>query len=313
MVQVNDSNILDSVGGAFFDRELEAVRNKTYDVEYPGVTYSKVFPIASDVDPGATSIVIQAYDRSGTAKLVASYAGDLPRVDVDGTETIMPVRRTVTSFGYTIDEINASRMVGKQLDVKRAFAARMAIEELHNKLVWLGDTDAGLKGVFSAGTDIPRGNAIDIGTSDTEWSKKTVIQRRDDLNLIFSSVASLTKSVEQVDRICLPSAQYNMLVQGAISADNSMTLATWFVQNSPYVKSMDQFIEVPELAGAGAAGVDTIFALTHDPMKVEVIIPQDITFLPKQPTGLEYIIPVTSKIAGLVAYKPMSMYIMEAV
>lgn len=305
-------SVLDAAGSAFFARELEHIKAATYDVKYPELTYDKVFPVSNEVNPGMTHITFQTFDQKGMAKVVMNYAGDLPRVDITGEETTVPVRTLGAAFGYTIDEINASKVVNRQLDRRRANAARKAIEELMNRIAWLGDAASGLLGVFTH-PNIPAGSAVDIGGGVTAWSGKTPTQIRDDINLGFKNIFTTTKMVEKADTLCLPPAQYAMILEKALSTDNSLTIAKWFVQNSPWIASLDRIIAVPELAGAGPGGVDVALFMTSRDDKCQVEIPQDVFFHEAEKRSLEYITDVTARYAGLNVYYPLSMYIMTGI
>jgi len=303
--------VLDAAAGVFFQRELEHIKKESYDVLYAELTYDKVFPTNSDVDPGATHITYHTYDKNGLAKVIHNYAGDLPRVDVDGVETTVPVRTLGDAFGYTIDEINASKMVGKQLDRRRASAARRAVEELMNLINYEGDATSGLIGLFTH-PNIPVGNAPNPG-SGTEWSTKTPLEIRSDINLMFRTVFTTTKMVERPDTLLLTPANYSLVMETALSADNPLTIAQWLVANSPWIKSLDNIVPVQELVGAGTAGVDVCVLMTKRADKVQLEIPQDVFFHEPEKRNLEYITNVTARFGGLSVYYPLSMYILEDV
>jgi len=298
-------NILDSAGTAFFERELMAVKAQTYDVQYPQLTYDKVFPVSTDTNPGATSITFHTYDRKGMAKVISSNAKDIPRVDVDGEETTIPVRTLASAFGYTVMEINSSMMVGKGLDRRRADAARMANEEKMNAIAWNGDTASGLIGVMSH-PNIPRGNSL-----YSNWTTRTPVQIRDAITAAFNAVFSATKGVERPDTLALPPSQWAHIMGTALSDDNSMTIANWIASNSPFLRGIQNIVMVPELEGAGTNGVDVALIYTNRADKLVIEIPQDIMFHEPQLKGLEYETIVTSTFAGLNLFYPLSMYIVE--
>jgi len=306
------SMILDAAGSIFFKKELEFVKQKAYNVLYPELSYDKAFSVNSDTNVGATSITFKTYDKRGVAKIIDGYAGDLPRVDVDGVETTVPVKPLGAAFGYTVFEIQSAQMAGVSIDQMRSQAARRAVEEKINKIVWAGDAATGLYGLFTY-PNIPSGNAPNGASGDPEWDTKTPLEIRDDINLMFRTVKTTTKSVEKPNKLALTPKNYAIVTETAISADNSTTIAQWFVKNSPYIKSIDDFIEVPELEGAGTSGVDVSVVYDNSPDKVQVELPQDVFFHEVEKRNLEYITNVTAKTGGLNVYYPMSMYILEKV
>ena len=304
--------VLDAAAGVFFRRELEHVKKTTYDIKYADLTYDKVFPVSTEVNPGMTHITYQTYDRRGMAKVIHNYAGDLPRVDVDGDETTIPIRTLGDAFGYSIDEINASKVMNKGLDRMRANAARRALEELMNKITYLGDSVSGLIGLFTH-PNIPRGNAPNGAGGNPEWSTKTPAEIVADINTIFRTAFVTTKMVERLDTLLLTPANWSLIMETKYSDSSDVTIAQWFVKNSPWVNSLDQFVPVIELEGAGTGGVDVAVGMTKRPDKCQLEIPQDVFFHEAEKRNLEYVTDVTARFAGLNVYYPLSMYILEDV
>ena len=71
-----------SDASVFFARELDYVKSQSYDVEYPEFTALKLFPVSSEINPGAETVTYYSYDKTGMAKIISNYATDLPRADV---------------------------------------------------------------------------------------------------------------------------------------------------------------------------------------------------------------------------------------
>lgn len=271
---------LDAVGMAFFARQLEAIKSKSFDVLYPNLKYRELFPIDSEAPAGAKSVTYETYDSVGMAKIIHSYAADLPRADVAGTETTVPVRTIGSSFGYNVKEIKSAQMAGLNLSQRRANAARKAIEEELNRIAFFGDAAANLYGLFTA-PNIPSGNVPDGASTDPEWSTKTADEILADINNVFSDIFEDTKGVENADTLLLPLAQWSRIMTTARSTNSDTTIAQYVVANSPWLKSLANIIPVNELKGAGTAGVDVMVAYTKAMDKIEFVIPEDITFYPE--------------------------------
>ena len=167
----------------FFARELDHVKAKTYDVEYPELTALSNFPISSEADAGDNTITYYTYDKTGLAKVIDNYSTDLPRADVTGKPSIALIKSVGDSYGYSAQEMRASRRAGKSLDVRKAESARYQIDNLINKIAWRGDEESGLMGVLSAGQNIPL-YTITAGadSSKTTWLEKTADEILLDVN-----------------------------------------------------------------------------------------------------------------------------------
>lgn len=193
----------DSVEDAsvFFARELDFVKSHAYDKQYPEFTALGLFPVSNEVDPGAESITYYAYDKTGIAKIISNYATDLPRADVKGEPHTAQVKSVGASYGYSVQEMRASRMAGKNLDARKADAARYAIDYTLNRIAWAGDDETGLQGVLSSGNDVPL-YVIPAGASGkTDWNSKTAEEIMVDINGMQKYTARITKNVERPDTL----------------------------------------------------------------------------------------------------------------
>lgn len=309
--QAIQDKFLDADGGFFFQRQLEYIKARSYDVQYAELPARMLFPVSNEAGAGATTITYRTYDQAGSAKIINAYADDLPRADVAGQETTIPIRSVGVSYGYNIDEIAASQMVGGSLDQRRANAARRANEQVVNDTAFFGDAEFGLPGFFS-NPNIPKGNVVDPG-GGTEWINKTPDQILFDINDIFADVYETTKMVEKADTLLLPVAQWSYIMSTPRSSNSDTTIAQYVAQNSPYLTSVDDMIPVNELAGVGTGGVDVMVAYTRNPDKLQLEIPVELEMLPVQQEGLEFIIPGRSRLAGLNVYYPLSASIGEGI
>ena len=146
---IKDMYKLDAGESAFFARELEYVIAQTYDVQYKELKAFSLLPISSEAGVGATEITWRQYSKVGMAQIIADYARDFPRADVDGTEHTSKVKGIGVSYGYSIEEIRRSQMVGKRLDQRKAEAARRAVDQKINSIAFSGDSAHGLGGFIS--------------------------------------------------------------------------------------------------------------------------------------------------------------------
>ncbi len=308
---------LDSVEEAsvFFARELDHIKAKSYDVEYPQLTGLSLFPQTSEADAGAETITYYTYDKTGMAKIIDNYATDLPRADVDGVPNTAKIKSLGASYGYSAQEMRASRFAGKSLDARKGSAARYAIDAANNKIAWAGDEKSGLMGVLSVGQSIPlhtlSNNAA--GTS-TKWADKTADEILADVTAMQAQVAATTMNVERPDTLVLPSDVYVDIANRRID-HTSDTVLSFIKKNAPYIKNIVDAAELnanspatnPYATGAAPAGVALLF--TNDADKLALENPMPFYQHPLQVKGLETVIPCEARTAGVIVYYPMSALI----
>ena len=299
----------------FFARELDFVKAKSYDVEYPELTALNHFPMTSEADPGAETVTYYTYDKTGAAKVIQNYSTDLPRADVNGKPSYAQVKSLGDSYGYSAQEMRASRLAGKSLDVRKGESARFQIDNLNNTVAWRGDEESGLMGVLSEGQSIPL-YAVGAGAESgkTKWTEKTADEILADVNGMAKQVARVTKNVERPDTLCVP-AEVFMDISTRRIPDTATTVLAFIKEHSPYIKEIISAAELDadsvetnpyadEENGQGVA-----FLYTNSERKFSIENPMPFYQYPLQVQGLETIIPCEARTAGVIFYYPFSALI----
>lgn len=301
----------------FFARELDYIKAKSYDVEYPELTALNLFPISTEADPGAETITYYTYEKQGLAKVIDNYSTDLPRADVNGKPSIAQVKSIGDSYGYSAQEMRASRLAGKSLDIRKAESARYQIDSLTNKIAWAGDEDSGLMGVLSTGQSIPT-YTIGAGStsSKTKWTEKTAEEVMEDINGMAKQVARVTKNVERPDTLCVPADVYMDIATRQIP-HTTATVMSFILDYSPYIKKIISAAELdadsvgtnPYASATPGSGSGVAFLFKNDARKLTLENPMPFYQYPLQVRNLETIIPCEARTAGVIVYYPLSAVI----
>lgn len=299
----------------FFARELDYIKSKTYDRLYPEFTALQLFPVTHEVNEGAETVTYYSYDKTGMAKIISNYATDLPRVDVKGEPTTVPVKSIGDSYGYSVQEMRASRMAGKSLDVRKAETARYQIDRLTNIIAWAGDKKAKLPGVLDENNDIPIFTVQANGSGKTTWAEKEADEVLADAGAILQQVNKLTMNVEHPDHLALPSDTYIALATKRIPTTNT-TVLKFLQANLPGIQEIVSCAELNSNAvdtnpyaqeGEGGKGVALFY--TKDEEKLAIEIPMPFYQHPLQYEKLETIVPCESRVVGAMIYYPLSAII----
>jgi hypothetical protein len=295
---------LDGAESQHFVTELEHVKAKVFEVDYPELKNRMLIPVSKEAPNWAETISYEQYDKVGIAKIISNYADDAPRVDINGQKFTAYVRSIGDSYGYNLQEIRASRATGKPLDVKRANTAREAHRRLEDAIAWDGDANHSLGGLLTNPNTSEYTVPADGTGSTKTWSTKTADLIIRDMMELGNYPFTQTFGIETTDTILLPPGKYSKAALTKVGVDANLTVLKWFLTNHPTVKNADW---VNSLTGAGAAGVDRFLAYRRDPNKLEQEIPQDFEQLPPQERNFEYIINCHARYAGVVIYKPLSI------
>ena len=296
----------------FFARELDYIKAQSYDVEYPELTALTLFPISNEVNPGAETVTYYSYDKTGVAKIINNYATDLPRADVKGKPTTGYVKSVGDSYGYSVQEMRASRMAGKSLDVRKAEAARYAIDFELNRIAWAGDKDNNLVGILSPENDIPL-YVVPEGTSGkTSWTDKTAEEILADLKEMQKQVARTTKNVERPDTLVLP-ADVHIEISTKQIPNTGYTVKKFLLENAPYLKDIVSAAELQadalETNPYAEQGKNVALLFKKDARKLTIEHPLPFYQYPLQTKGLEVVVPCEARTAGAIIYYPLSALI----
>ena len=307
---------LDSKQTAFFARELEYVKARSYDVQYPELKATSLIPVSTEAGPGAESITYQQFDRLGVAKIISNYADDLPRADIKGAEFTSPIRSIGASYGYNVQEIRAAQFAGRSLEQRRANSARRAVEEQINKIGFYGNDENGLKGLLTH-PNITR-VAVDenAGQTSTKFADKTPQEILDDLNNLVDGIIDLTNGIEMPNTLLMPIKQYRIIANTRLADGTDTTILNFFLQNSPFIQQVEW---VQELKGSGlgagslSEGEDVMIAYDNNVDKLSLEIPQPFEQFPVQEDGLNFKVPCHARIGGVVVYYPLSLALAEGI
>ena len=286
---------LDSAETMFFQRELEQVKAKSYDVLKAPLKAFELIPVDSTTAPGATTVTYEQYDSTGIAKIISNYADDLPTADVKGKEFHSTIKSIGNSYVYSKNDIRAAQFAGKPLNQRKAIAAVEAHRQLMNKLAFFGDSEYGIQGLLT-NSNIPSAPVVAGAATTLTWATKTPDEILKDLNSAVSDMLDLTKGAEVPNTIVMPIAQYNHIATTARSANSDTTILEFFEGNNPGIEVM----WATELKGAFAGSTDGFIVYNRSLDKLWMEIPMMVQMSPAQEKGLSYVVPCESKFGGVI-------------
>ena len=300
---------LDADEGIYFEKELEYLKAKSYDVLYPELLARRLFPVDSSADTGAATITYQTWDHVGMAKLIHQYAQDVPNIEITAKETTRKIYSEGVAFGYSMQDIRNARYAGKPLEQRKASAARRQVLQLENTLAFHGD----------ANTDIPpfvnnpNFNQVTLGTGlvgDT-WADKSADEIILDICNMVSAIRDISNGVEAPNTLLIPEAQYTQLSCTPRSTTSDTTILNFVLQSNAWISEVIPTYELKLAASGGTEDVAILYDKSPDKLTLE--IPQDVEFLPPQENGFMFEILTHARTAGVIVYYPKSVAQMDGI
>lgn len=305
---------LDDKYTAALDQQLEFVKTQTYDILYPELKARRLLPQDTSVDPGAETISYQQWDEYGMAEIISNYADDLPMVETLTEKFTQVVQSIGKGYQYSIQDLRRAAMSGNQLDLRRARAARRAVERKVDDIAATGDAKGKLKG-FLNHPNVSVLTAANDGTS-TRWvqgraTPKTAALIQADMHNVVNTVRSVSKEVHTANTLLLPSYEFGYLSQTPVGSDNQATVLRSFLANNPFISNIESWykLDTADAAGTGPRMV----AYDRSPEVLELVIPQEFEQLPPQARNLAFVVPCHARVGGVVVYYPLGLIYMDGI
>jgi hypothetical protein len=282
--------------GILAARQLDYVKARTYDRKLPPMNGLALVPQSSDTPEWAETITYRSYDSVGMAKIIANYADDLPRVDVTGRETTVPVRTIGDSYGYNINELNASIALGARLPERKAIVARRAVEVKLNRIAMVGDTDYGLYGITNhpniGTTGGITGNWASVGT--------TAAQIVADVDILYAAVTTQSKDVHTPNELAIPSTALAAMKRKYVADTGGKSAYTVVRENYPNLK----ITGLAEFEDVGGSSLSIIGEFSEENASLEAVMP--FNQLPAQARNLELVVPCLARTGGVSVHYPLA-------
>ncbi len=289
---------LDANETAHFARQLEFVKAQTYDIEFGKLKSLQFIPLDSSAPEGAESVTYNQWDEVGAAKIVANMADDLPQVDVHARSFTSEVISLGASYQWSIQDIRRAAMAGSQFDTRKAQAARLSIDRRVDEIGAFGALENNTTG-FANDANVP----IFVLPNAGAWDTLTALQVLENMTAMAQAVVDQTLEIEEPNTMILPTAEFGLVAATPMSADNSRTILSVFLENSPYITAVEQWTK---LNTAGAASIRRAIAYDRSDRALVFNIPLLFEQLPPQPRNLSFVVPVHNRTGVVEWHYPLS-------
>lgn len=295
---------VDAENSAFFARQLEVIKAKTYDEKSRPLKGMSLVPISQAVPAGADTVTYRSFKGVGIAKFLSDYAsGNIPRADVIGTEVSRKIKSYGNAIGYSIHELAQSQYTGVNLTNEKLRYARQAVEQFIDRVILVGDATYGMNGLLNY-PGFTEYTVVNDGTGASKlWSTKTSDQIIRDIAGMVDAVYVGTNGTENPNTILLPQARYTYIARTRMGTNNDTTILEYAQKVFPQITRWDW---VPELATIGAGTTARMMALSIGPNWIECEIPVMFDVQPPQTRGLEFEVYCHGRTGGNQVYYPLA-------
>lgn len=298
----------DAAESIWFARQLEYIRPGLLEVLYPRLEGKSLVPIDSSMGPGATQWTYRAFDKVGAAELVGDYAKDPPRADVLGKESTQNIRPYGIMYGYNFQELRAGMMANLPLDVRKAMAARYAMELKIDQIIFYGDVAGGLNGLVNYPSGTTAFTVASGGQNSQLWRTKSADEIVLDMHNFVNNIVTSSFGVYQPTTLLLPLKAYAIAATKRMGDGSNQTVLSFFQDTNPYIQEVRPTYRLDASQSSNWGGsTGRMVAYDKSPERLTFLLPVEFEQLPPQQIGWEYKTLCHARIGGTVAMHPASI------
>lgn len=294
---------MDANEAAFLSRQLDVVMARTYERRYNNLKARIHFPVNREGGPGAETLTAEFYDAVGQAAIVSSYSADWPQVDIKAGEFQVKVKSLGDSYSFSFQDVRSAMLANRDLEARKANAARRAIAEKENRLAYLGSPEFGLPGAFNNPNVPIKMAAYKIDATSTPDQILQV------LNDAINTPTLTTFGTEIANTVLVSVELYTYISSTRVSTLNDKTILAHLEEIH-----QDKDLEIDwcvECKGAAPNGADIMFVYTRDEEHIELRIPSDFEQLPPFSDGKVTTVNCHERFAGVFIPYPLSALVVQ--
>lgn len=282
-----------------FARQLETIRNKTYEKKYAALKGRSLVPVVSE-DGDNEFVTIRVWDEITMAKVIADYATDFATVTAVAYEHTMKFFDIGNSYTYSIKDLRRAAKAGVEITSRKANIARRGIELGIDEAIAIGVPAFKSYGL----TNHP--NVSLLALTNGNWPAATAEQILADLNQIVTSMWTGTLEIFKPDTLVVSSACYRLLTTKLLNAGNASNVSVldMFQKQNPGI-TVESWTKLSTANAAGTNG--RMIAYRKDDEVLEFIMGKDFEVFPAEQKGLEFRHPCMATVAGVAVHHPAAV------
>lgn len=272
----------------FVVAQTAKIHSSVYEIKYQDVRYRGLVYLDTSGPEWLDSILYMSTDQVGRAEWLNVAADDVPKVELKQAMTGTTVHEGGIGYDWSEKELQMAVQLGIPLKDRKARTARLAAEQLIDRLIWTGDATKGFTGMINSPL-VPSVDAAATGTgSSTRWKDKSPGQILADFNAMLQGVYVNTGRTALANTVALPSQAHLYLASTILPDSGGKTLLEWISSTNLFTTGSRQqltIISLPELDTAGDGGVSRAMAWRKDREVVQGYMPMPFRFYAPWQTG----------------------------
>lgn len=258
---------------------------------YPAIKYSRLIPVDTSANPFALSVTHFAQDTAGRAKFVNGKGDDVPLVNITGSKFEQTVNMAGVGYSFSLEEIGAAQMMGRNLSIDGADSARLAYEQFVDEVAFLGDTTIGVEGFYNM-------TGVTTASAGATFAASTPDAVLGIVNTALTSIETTSLGVEVADTIILP-LKASAGMERRLGDGSDTTILDFIMRANRYTRQSGQPLKVEFDWRLDALNKMVVYR--RDPQVVKMHMPMPLRFIAPQFVNFEV------KVLGMFRFAPVNI------
>ena len=315
MPQIHLPYVQDAATLGYLQRNFERIDAEVNRNVYPEIIYPQLVPVDSSGDQWTQTVRYFSHTEYGAANWINGNADDVPMAGIGRSSNVVGVHMAAIGYGWGFEEINIAQRMGVDLQSEEAAAARLAAEQMIQRVALNGDATKGFTGVFNA-------TGVSTSTAQYDWedyANVTNAQVISEFNTLLMMIPNQTNQSTMANTVILPLSDWNALAQRTVASATggsidfvSGNLLSYLMTNNIYTATTGQRIQIradASLETAGAGGTKRKVVYRRDPQVLKMYVPMPHQFLGVfQPGPLRFEVPGVFRLGGVNVKRPQEMH-----
>lgn len=301
------------VGIAFLTPQLFRIESEVYQRKYPNFELDGVIEVNEDGDMWDVGTVFYSRDAVGRAEFLSGKGFDMPYAGQNNEQNTRGFHLAGIGYEWTVQEMQRYAKLGRALGSEKAADATMVAKVFKRSVAMTGRTpgaatsEKGWTGLIND-PNVPTANVAATGQGgSTLWSSKTPDVISLDIWSAVNAVESQTGETHTATTVALPTAKLRYIEQTRMT-DGSGRIIDFIRGDNAAGGRTINFVNIRELAGAGASGSDRMVAYDNSRQVAQFHLPGDHTFLaPRQASDMTYSVGGIMNMGGTEVRLPKAM------
>jgi len=301
------------VGIAFLTPQLWRIESEVYQTKYPNFELDGLITVNEDGDMWDVGTVFYSRNMVGRAEFLSGKGFDMPYAGQTSEQNTRGYHLAGIGYEWTVQEMQRAAKLGRALGSEKAGDATMVAKVFKRSVAMTGRTpgaatsEKGWTGLIND-PNVPATNVAATGTgTTTPWANKTPDVISSDIWSAVNAVETQTSETHTATTVGLPTAKLRYIEQTRMTDGSGRIIDFVRGDNAAGGRTIN-FVNIRELAGAGASGTDRLVAWDNNRLVAQFHLPGDHTFLqPRQASDMTYSVGGIMNVGGTEIRLPKAM------